>query len=169
MKRVTKKSLDELAQTMTVIPEFEKENYWGLYGNDCFWRCVSWLKNRNITEADAAVYAYNFFNSEYDIVTAAYHLSTCNDAGVNDVQMRKFLNSNGMMVGSEANNRIIGLYHTSDLEYYRNHSEIQPYANHCIILKSVNPNGSCEMYDPQHDRHFTASKSEAAGFFPINY
>ena len=43
MKEFTKKSLDELAQTMKVIPEDERKNYWGMYGNDCFWRNVLFL------------------------------------------------------------------------------------------------------------------------------
>lgn len=40
MKKLTKQTLDELARTMYVIPESEMDCIIGMYGNDCFWRCV---------------------------------------------------------------------------------------------------------------------------------
>jgi hypothetical protein len=42
MKKLTKKSLDEPAQTMNIISESESDSYWGMYEGDCFWRCVSY-------------------------------------------------------------------------------------------------------------------------------
>ena len=169
MKTLTKKSLDELARTMNVIPEDDRDNYWGMYNNDCFWRCVSYLQTGNITEQGAASWAYAWFISERGLLSGDYYLSTYNDSGIEDPEMRKFLRAHNMMVGSSENNRMVGIYHTSDLEYYRNNSNISAYQNHCIILVSENPDGSCEMYDPQHNVYFSASASEAEIFFNINY
>jgi hypothetical protein len=168
MKTITKKSLDELARTMNVIPEDERENYWGMYDNDCFWRCVSWLQTGDHSEAGAASWAYDWYVSEHGY-SGINHLSSTYDSAIDKSEMTSFLQAHSMLTGSNANNRIVGLQHTSDLEYYRNNSGIPAYQNHNIILKSVNPDGSCEMYDPQHNVTFTASASESTKFVPISY
>ena len=165
-----KKSLNVMARTMIVIPEDERNDYWGMYDNVCFWRCVSYLMDNDITEACAASWAYDWFVSEYGLISADYYLSTYNDSGIARSEMRKFLRANDMMVGDNANNQIVGLLHTSDLDYYKNNPNIPAYGNHNIILEYVNPDGSCQMYDPQHNVRFTASASERERYFvPINY
>ena len=160
MKNLTKKSLNELAMTMNVIPEDEQDNYWGMYDNDCFWRCVSWLKTGDYSEAGAASYAFDFFVSAYSY-NGLIHLSAYNDSGVDHADMRRFLTANGMVKGINDPNQIVGVHHTSQLEYYRNNPNITPSSEHCLILKSKNSDGSFEMYDPQNNKHFTVSAIEA--------
>ena len=144
---------------MDLIPESELENYWGMYDNDCFWRCVSYLRGAGITESAAASFAYEWFISDHGIISGDYELSTYNDSAIPRKEMRRFLRANDMMVGSYDNNRIVGLQSTNDLAYYRNHPEIQASQNHNIILESVNSDGSCQMYDPQNHKYFTDRKS----------
>ena len=167
-EKITKASLDKLSKTMQVITDSEMEKYFGLYDNDCFWRCVSYLKGTGTNESAASNWANGWFFSE-DGMNGLYQLSITNDSGIPRTDMRRFLEANNMLVGSNDNNRIVGLLHTTDLEYYRNNSNIPAYQNHNLILKSVNSNGTCEMYDPQHNVSFTVSSSESKKFIPINY
>ncbi|MFV0507365.1 MAG: hypothetical protein ACK5L5_11810, partial [Bacteroidales bacterium] len=44
MKKLTKKSLDELAEIMPVIGESEQRKFMGgLDPKDCVWRCIAYL------------------------------------------------------------------------------------------------------------------------------
>lgn len=65
MKKLTKQSLDELARTMYVIPESEMDCIIGMYGNDCFWRCVAYMDSggRMYSSAAAESYALEFYTN----------------------------------------------------------------------------------------------------------
>lgn len=45
MKKLTRKNLDELVKSVNVIAEAEQGTYWGMFNNDCFWRCVAYMQN----------------------------------------------------------------------------------------------------------------------------
>ena len=107
---ITRKSLDELARTMNVIPEDERDMYWGMYDNDCFWRCVAYIKTGGASydESAAASLAYEFWTSEYGY-QGINHLSATNDSGISDADMTKYINGNSMVVANSADNRIIEL------------------------------------------------------------
>ena len=175
MRTITRKSLDELAATMTVIEKAEQEAYNGLYANDCFWRCVAFLKTGIYSEAVAAGYAYNYFK---DVVYSAHsnpsglamaHL-LANGAGVDETDRNRALQAYNLMTSSTADNRIVGLAHTNDLAFYKNNSDtISAYANHCLILEKSYESGVCDMFDPQNNVRFSISSSEATKLKPINW
>lgn len=167
MKKLTKKNLDELAMTMNVIHVSEQESYWGMYDNDCFWRCVSYLKGYGRSEESAAYWAYDWYVSEYGY-SGINHLSSTNDSAIARPEMRSFLRANSMMVGENDINQIVGLTHTSALEYYRNNPGMES-AYHNIILEYKDSDGTCHMYDPQNNKRFTVSANESNNFIPINY
>lgn len=150
MKKLTKMSLEKLAETMNVIPENERDMYWGMYDNDCFWRCVAYLSNLGITEAAAETVADEWCVFQGTVISN-------NDSAISGPEMQMYLNFTSMMVGSDANNRMVGVAQTNDLEYYRNNGEIPAYQNHCLILENVNSNGDYEMFDPQHNVRFTVT------------
>ena len=159
MPKLTKKSIEELSRILNVIPKEELDMYWGMYDNDCFWRCVSYLRGTGITETAAASWAYDWFVYVHGLQEGDYILSTYNDSGIDSAQMLSFLQAHAMLVGKNSCNQIVGVYHTSDLEFYRNNSGMAS-ANHCLILEYENSDGSCQMYDPQNNVSFTVSASE---------
>lgn len=169
MKSLTKKTLDELAKTMSVISESEKDEYWGMYDNDCFWRCVSSIKGSGISEAAAATYAYNWYSSQYG-EAGITHLSSTNDSAITSGDMVEFLKANGMTVGNDdSKKRIMGLNSTRDISYYRNNPNITHSSNHCLIREKVNSDGSYEIYDPQNNVRFKVTdKDEIKKFQNLN-
>ncbi|MDR2037748.1 MAG: hypothetical protein LBQ60_07485 [Bacteroidales bacterium] len=173
---LTKKSLDELAKTMDVIPEEERDCYWGMYENDCFWRCVSYLCGAGISEDAAGSFANAYFASQFSGSDAekmaqaiSYLAQNGGDSSIDGKAMSGYLQANNMMAGNSANNRMVGMRHTNNFEYYKN-SNIQPYANHCLIIQSVNSDGSYNMFDPQNNVTFSiTSQSEKDALVPLNY
>ena len=78
IKKLSLISLNELAKTMEVIPEFEQRMYWGQYHDDCFWRCVAYNASGGMhySESDAAIYAEQFWTNYYgNYGQAMNHLS----------------------------------------------------------------------------------------------
>ena len=84
-----KKSLDEMARTMIVIPEDEMKNYWGMYDNDCFWRCIAYLSSGGISysESDAEYYARDYWMGKLGYNDALIHLSAQGgDMSISDIE-----------------------------------------------------------------------------------
>lgn len=152
MKKLTKKSLDELAKTMNVIPENERENYWGMYDNDCFWRCIAYLSGDGISEEAAASYALHYFASQYSgsdeerIAQAISYIAQNGGAGMTNLQMSAY-SYDGI------NKRQIAGFPPDILRKYGFSDD----SNHVVVFKGTNPNGESEMYCPQTNTHFTMS------------
>ncbi|MDR0386355.1 MAG: hypothetical protein LBH60_09800 [Prevotellaceae bacterium] len=156
MKTITKKSLDELARTMNVIPEDERGNYWGMYNNDCFWRCIAYLNGDGISEAAAASYATSYFASLFSgtdaqrMAQATSYLAQ-NGAEMTNVQMANY-NYNGI------NKHLIMGFPPGALSSYG----FTENTNHVVIYVGPNQNGGVNLYCPQTNTHFTMSASDYA-------
>ena len=87
-KKLTKSSLDELAKRMPILSEALQMTYIGGYDtNDCWWRCIAYLKSCGIDyDADAAMaiasgyYGDNFDENNYafsgtDMIIKNLHLT----------------------------------------------------------------------------------------------
>ncbi|MDR2037750.1 MAG: hypothetical protein LBQ60_07495 [Bacteroidales bacterium] len=159
---LTKKSLDELAKTMDVIPESERDNYWGMYDGDCFWRCVAYLSGAGISESAAASYATGYYASQYSgsdaekIAQATSYLAQ-NGAGMNLADARNYAQAN--MVGN--NNQQLLWINPDKFNYYgeNGYGAIAPNVGHYVILTFSN-NGSPMIVDPQNGVSFYTSSSE---------
>lgn len=60
MKKLTKLNLDKLAATMNIVPTDEQREYIGQYRNDCYWRCLAFMREGNNSEAIAEIYAQSY-------------------------------------------------------------------------------------------------------------
>ena len=152
MKRLTKKSLDELAKTMNVIPEAERTDYWGMYEEDCFWRCVSYKLGTGISETAAAPYALDFFKNVVfqGVGSAAHAFLTEFGATVTPHQMLAYADQNALPRG------IIGF----PPEVLANYGFIGS-GYHVVIYKgSANINGDVNLFCPQTNTNFTMSFSD---------
>jgi hypothetical protein len=145
MKKLTKKTLDELAETMTVINEDEKLQITGGYYNDCFWRCVAYMQSggASYSEQIAESYAQSFFSSQWGAYTECYLMSF--GSGMTTSQIRSYITS---LVQS-------GNYSTSSLGFIArfNTNNISCYEStntmHAVIVTSINADGSYDIFDPQ--------------------
>ena len=144
MKKITKKSLDELARTMSVIPDPEMEDYWGMYDGDCFFRCIAYMESGGqfYDEPDAASYALSFWTDRIGCsVSAAINLAY-NGAGMGNsdrAAYKEWAQSNSMY----SVDRSLGWI------AYFNYGNNQ---GHAIIVKSIDTaNGTCEIFDPQNN------------------
>ena len=159
MKTITKKSLEELAKTMNVIPEEERDDYWGMYDNDCFWRCVAFLESGSsdytgiVDEAVAESYAYGFFISDYGGGSSGVNqLSGENNAEVTGSHMNNYLSDSTISTDQ------IYVFSSDVLnkpEYGYNGS-----ANHAILKIGTTSNNDAIMYDPQLGGTFVMSESD---------
>jgi natural product precursor len=156
MKKLTRMSLEKLSKTMNVIPENEMDNYWGMYDNDCFWRCISYLSGTGITEEAAASYATNYFASQFSgseverIAQATSYLAQTG-AGMTNIQMNSY-DYNGI------NRHLIAGFPPGALSNYG----FTEKTNHLVIFKGNNANGGVDMYCPQTHTHFTMSLADYA-------
>ena len=154
MKKLKKKSLDELAMTMEVIPDNELDNYWGMYSNDCFWRCVAYLSGAGNSESAAASYAVAYYASQYtgsdtENVASAISYLAQNGAGMTTSQMANY-NYDGI------NRRFIQVYPPDALASYG----FSGGMNHAVVFIGPNQNGAVDLYCPQTDTTFTMSFSD---------
>lgn len=150
-------SLEKMAQTMTVISEDEMKKYWGMYSDDCFWKCVAYLYNPNqvVTEEDAEEYALPY--------TAA--LSFNGDTAEADA----YLSSNGASI---SNSDAIGYAATNDLplrngilslkvsEFPELGAPTDGGEWHAVILKTSLDPDKVKVYDPTTDMTHEFDKSE---------
>lgn len=161
MKKLTKKSLDELASTMSIIPKSELNSMIGMYGNDCFWRCVSYLNTGAITESAAASYALDYWTSQMGgaSISADYMLSTYG-AGMSYSDARSYAQTHGLQ-------RQIIFVEPSRISYYQSNGyNSVGSAGHAIVVSSAirNSNGDTtgyNVYDPQNNLSFTIGLSES--------
>ena len=154
MKTLTKKNLDELALTMSVIPESERNEYWGMYDNDCFWRCVSYLSGTGISECAAASYALAFFSSIYGCAGTAHSNLSNNGAVMPAEYVIDYLKANNLNSGSGMTDRIVSLPGATS-----------GGIGHVVILKGVNPDGTFAIYDPSDGPSGTYSTVNQVGHF----
>jgi hypothetical protein len=163
MKKLTKKSLDELAKTMNVIPEDERDNYWGMYENDCFWRCVAWLETGDSSEAAAASYALAYWADMMGGNTVnAHSILSTGGAGMRLSDAADYAKKNSL-----GSNQIICV-DPDNISYYQNNNlESISGANHAIVITGEinDSNGQLtgyNVYDPQSNVNFTISAFEAS-------
>jgi hypothetical protein len=148
MKKLTKKSLDELAKTMSVIDESEQDTYWGRYENDYFWRCVAYLKGDGTSEEAAESYAEDYFSSLYGLNTQS--LLACYGAEVNNQQISSYS-------GLDNNKKkLIMGFPPSALSNYGFSGD----TNHLVVFKGTDSNGNPIMFCPQTNTSFTMSLSD---------
>jgi hypothetical protein len=155
MKKLTKKSLDELAKTMNIIPEDERENYWGMYNYDCYWRCVSWLCSGDSSEEGAASIA-RYYCENYNPSYFENNLSH-NNAFATYAQMDDF--------GSEyqiPQNTIAGFDSDVLNKYYGSSGSPVPTGGHVVVNLGKDADNNYKMYDPQNNYSFVMSESDFA-------
>lgn len=156
MKKLTKMSLEKLAKTMSVIPEDEMDMYWGMYDNDCFWRCIAYLNGAGISEEAAASYATNYFashfsGSEVERIAQATSYLVQNGAEMTNIQMLNYSynGTEGYFIRGFAPDVLSNYGFTGD-------------QNHIVVFESPNPSGGVNLYCPQTDTHFTMSIEDYA-------
>jgi len=69
MRKLTKKTLTELAEKMPVLNEYQQQAYIGGYDDhDCWWRCIAYLKSCGQDfDADAAMrLASGYYGEAFD-------------------------------------------------------------------------------------------------------
>ena len=152
MKKLIKKSLDELAKTMDVISDEEQNDYWGMgYDNDCFWQCVAYLSSGGapVSEATVAGLAEEYFASVGHY--AYYNLSVTNDAQMTNIAMTAYINEKNIK-----KNMIYGFSSTILNQYpeFSGMSKLQ----HLVVFKGPK-NGGVEMHCPQTGQTFIMSLS----------
>jgi len=75
MKKLTRSTLDELAKVMPVLSEQEQRMYVGGYdNNDCWWRCIAYLKNcgSNYGASGAMALAQDYYGSSFNSNSYAF-------------------------------------------------------------------------------------------------
>ncbi len=96
MKKMTKMGIDALRENLPVLSQEEQRGCMGMYSGDSFWRCVSYLKTGDITEAGAEPYALDWgaktFCGDYD-VDYAHNYLTQNGATIGFVAAQNYLNA----------------------------------------------------------------------------
>ena len=144
MKKLIKKSLDELAKTMDVISEEEQSCYWGMdrYENDCFWWCVAYLSSSGapVSEAIVAGLAEEYFAGVGHY--AYYNLSVTNDAQMTNIAMTAYINENPHL-----KNKIVGFPNCVLAPYI----DFVGTGYHVLIFKGPDPSDSSKvrLYNPQ--------------------
>ena len=158
MKTLTKKSLEEMAKTMYVIPETKLDSIVGAYYNDCFWRCVAYLDSggSNYNECDAAGYANSYFSSVYGSYSGAYLMSFGSGMVTSDILDYIKMAVKAGTYGNHGLSDYIVMFNTNDISFYSNTN-----TRHAVVVISANPDGSLNVFDPQIDQFFTISSQEA--------
>jgi hypothetical protein len=157
MKKLTKKSLDEMAKTMNVIPEDERDNYWGMYDGDCFWRCVAWLETGDSSEAAAASYALAYWADMMGGNTVnAHSILSTGGAGMNLADAKSYVQANSI----GGSNQKIYLINPDAISGY-DYSSISGAMHAVVYTGSRNSDGSYNMFDTQTNTSFVISESEA--------
>ena len=162
MKEITRKSLDELAATMSVIEKTEQESYNGMYWGDCFWRCVSHLKNNDNSEAAAAAYALSYIaNEKYaddplPTVMANGYLMMLG-AGMTLANARTYVQADSTLI-----NKIVYFIPNQISSYSSTELGTSNTAHFAIVI-----NGST-IYDPQLGASFSVTPAECEKFTRLN-
>lgn len=175
MKKLTKKSLDELAKTMSVIDKSEQNSYWGMYSDDCFWRCVGYMETglTNITESMAESYALSYFANSLGGYSGTDSYIDSRGAGMSLAEIQKYLEyakTSGVYTAS-SKGQYIAYFKTNDVRDYRDTSNMSSSkANaHAVVVLDENPDGSIHIFDPQLEEFRTISSIEAGAFSRIAY
>ena len=133
-RKLTKSSLDELAERMPVLSEDFLKGAVGGYKNDCFWRCVAYLVDSgNYSESDAENYANNF-NPE----NGYYYKkdSSVSEEDMDRYQRENFYSFSGTIMKIDPN-KVPGLTGSTD---------------HAVVFKSIDEEtGWYIVIDPQQE------------------
>lgn len=166
MKKLTKKSLEELAKTMTVISKSEQEGFWGMYKNDCFWRCVAYMdpKLKVVTEETAATYALDYytnvvFSDSPNASECAKTYLTESGAGMSISAIQKYIAyqvKEEKYHGVVSSGEYIAIFKINDISSYTATGEY-----HAVIVQSENSDGSLSIFDPQIHTYTKIPANEA--------
>ncbi|GHT66049.1 hypothetical protein AGMMS50239_26890 [Bacteroidia bacterium] len=171
MRKLTKKSLDELAKTMSMIDESEQDTYWGKYDNDCFWRCVSYMESGGISFSESAAesYALSYFGNVYSNYPGTASILEANGAGMSISDIQNYLTSrvtsgNYSIASGSIEGQYIGFFNTNNISNYSNTG-----SNHAVIVLSTNADNSLNIFDPQLNTHMTIAASQASNVSYVMY
>jgi hypothetical protein len=161
MKKLTKKSLDELAEAMSVIPENEQKSYLGMYFGDCFWRCVAYIQSggSSYSETSAASYALGYWTEQTGCAVSADYLLSNSGAGMDLSSAKSYVQANSM--GAQ-----IIYVDPSKISWYGSQGISSMGTHHAIVVTGANKdsNGivvSYNVFDPQNAVGFTISLNES--------
>jgi len=157
MPKLTKKSIEELSRILNVIPKEELDMYWGMYANDCFWRCVAYLNGAGTSEEAAATYALNYWSSELGSSVAAHAFLDSNGAGMWSDAAIAYVKANSI-------GHSIHRLDVDRLSVYMDNSISIGGAWHDVIfeISTTNDEGVDVwiFFDPQNGKRYTIPVSE---------
>ena len=157
MKNLGKLTLKEMRNEMPVIHQSSMKGIAGGYYNDCWWRCVSYIKNdcANYDESDAEYYANDFYTNGMGCSDDPEAYYPTYGAGMNDTDIQNYLMYNSVDP-SGTSNGLIGFFKNDDISDYENDG-----GRHAVVITSENPDGSLNYFDPQLKASGTIPASEA--------
>ena len=130
MKKMTKQTLDELAETLIVMEKSEQIIYNGKYYNDCFWRCVNRANGGDINDENAAeYYANSYYEPAYGYNTQS--LLNYYGSGTTAGEIREYVNSSSTLHGK------IAIFDPNSIPFYFESSSTG--LGHACFVKFHNP------------------------------
>lgn len=153
-------NIDSIITEMPVIEGELLRSIVGGYDNDCFWRCIAYIKSggTSYSEADAARYAEDFFEGKVE-----------NEGAMTTEQMRGYVNdyysgSNGNDVGRH----VLMQFDPSKAP----ESVLSGEMSHVVVFKEykIDENGSyiINVFDPQHGSSYNIPLESVMHSFVIN-
>ncbi|SCQ20830.1 hypothetical protein [Tannerella forsythia] len=161
-KKLTKSSLDELAKRMPILSEALQMTYIGGYDtNDCWWRCIAYLKSCGIDyDADAAMaIASGYYGDNFDENNYAF--------SGNGHDHKKF--ASNFFSGSEegyCSGQILVFNPNTTPGWSGNGT-----SSHAVIIKRYDKSGNMVVFDPQNpeEGEFVIKRSDvSSGAFVVN-
>ncbi len=160
MKKLGKLSLKEMEQEMYVISANELRESTGGYGNDCFWRCVSYIEGGGGTELDAESWA----NQYYDGVISCPGISASDYYNTSPSGAEMFNSDIANYASYRAANGTYSFSGSGQIRMFNTADNVGNYANtglrHAIVITCVNSDGSADYYDAQLGIYGTFSASD---------
>ncbi len=151
-RKLTRLSLDELAKTMSYLTPEDQKSYIGGYKEDCFWRCVNWLKNGDVSEAGAEKIAnlyYAFSNHYFDVdATSAAKEYYSEHTALTPWSVARNVFELGATYSA---------FSMPTDKGYIAHVASEPGASygHGVVITGENPDGSYQYFDPQQNKEGT--------------
>lgn len=167
-KKLTRKTLDELAETMTILSKKEQMEVIGGLKNDCFFRCISFLMNGNGTDSEVEQLVQFYYSrclgvSEDNLSTVNAFLETeeMQNSGVaiSGIQAERFINM------ARNDRRFHLLFQTSSKLVIRGGGG--GALGHYLVAFGEEENGMIKCYDAQNFQIISVHSSELRNI-PLN-
>ena len=158
-RKLTRKSLDELAKIMPVLSECQQLTYMGGYdSNDCWWRCIAYLKSCGTSyDADAAMtIASGYFGDNFNENNYAF---SGNGHDHKDFASNYFSG----LEGGYFNGQILVFDPNTTPGWSGNGT-----SKHAVIINGYDTSGNMIIFDPQTKTSSTISQSDMSGAFVVN-